>query len=590
MKKKSVRIAALGAILLVLLLGCHTMEAVPDDNPPNSTAGAVKPIENMTSPSPPIPTQLEREVGRFPVVGMDSSLSYTDQRVLLEDGALTYLDAERMEGQPTALDLVLIHYQTIAANEEIAMSFLQNQAYSKHPDIKTSNVFVYVDNTSALDDKGWFAGNGPLPSVSNGYVEVVWVDGALCLGENILPEGNPLEYFLELNGDDAKDTSDLSGLTGIIQDAEVSVHGITPGMSFPQTLGCIVQSLSADPDIVLTIGTDMGLHLGDSYISFHPSAGLHYVSYVLQRGSDVFFRGHTSLVQIMESIGISEFSPVHKGALKEVYRGDSGSCELYYYDCFQLCAETTGGLKLNLIFDAKGRLISLKSAKVPVRSEEEQLRVRQAIQGELSDGRWTLADAEVISITYESIYLELSSDDSDTRKIIDIPNSFDYTAALTEILLTEATPNLRRLELDYFPYGDISFLADYRGLYLLQIGGGDIRTLEPLSRLHSLERLYLNRQNISDASPLAELKMLTDVELDGNYICDASTLRDMAVYGPLSYLNLDDNPLTDIGQPFGLVEGSTYLLAPDGSQHYYIDISFKNTPFEEYSLFYDFLD
>lgn len=84
--------------------------------------------------------------------------------------------------------------------------------------------------------------------------------------------------------------------------------------------------------------------------------------------------------------------------------------------------------------------------------------------------------------------------------------------------------------------GDIEFLKYCRNLKQLFISGnnsiGKIENLQPLQKLHNLEYVYLERQNIIDLSPLSNLQNLKALFLYNNPI---ETLKPVASLSKLQY-------------------------------------------------------
>lgn len=64
-----------------------------------------------------------------------------------------------------------------------------------------------------------------------------------------------------------------------------------------------------------------------------------------------------------------------------------------------------------------------------------------------------------------------------------------------------------------------------------------------ISRLFSLESLYIRNAELSDISALGSLEQLTRLDLSGNEIKDVSVLKNLT---SLETLNLDNNPISDI--------------------------------------------
>ena len=119
--------------------------------------------------------------------------------------------------------------------------------------------------------------------------------------------------------------------------------------------------------------------------------------------------------------------------------------------------------------------------------------------------------------------------------------------AVVDVWPLGALAKLRRLDLSHNRVEDVSALAGLQGLEVLLLDGNRVTDVLPLALLPRLARLDLSGNRVADALLLAELRSLSRLDLSGNRVGDASPLGDLS---RLVWLDLSGNPVSDVA-PLG---------------------------------------
>ncbi|EPT8859738.1 leucine-rich repeat domain-containing protein [Listeria innocua] len=104
-------------------------------------------------------------------------------------------------------------------------------------------------------------------------------------------------------------------------------------------------------------------------------------------------------------------------------------------------------------------------------------------------------------------------------------------------------PNLTTIYLYNNKITDISLLADFTQLEILDISGNKINDFNPIANLTKLRTLGLSGTDVSDITFIANLTELTDIGLSRNHITDISPLANLT---KVKTLYLSDNKITNL--------------------------------------------
>lgn len=118
-----------------------------------------------------------------------------------------------------------------------------------------------------------------------------------------------------------------------------------------------------------------------------------------------------------------------------------------------------------------------------------------------------------------------------------------YLIASFNGYMMDKNENVDRLNLDKCEISGLSFLKELNHLTHLFLDDNQIADISPLKELNNLTELYLSSNQISDISPLKELNALSRLFLHNNQISDISPLKELIA---LTDLNLGDNQISDI--------------------------------------------
>ena len=127
--------------------------------------------------------------------------------------------------------------------------------------------------------------------------------------------------------------------------------------------------------------------------------------------------------------------------------------------------------------------------------------------------------------------------------------------AVVDVWPLAGLERLRRLDLSDNRIGDVSALGGLAQLEVLLLDGNRVADVLPLALLPRLARLDLSGNRVADAVLLAELRSLARLDLSGNRVGDTSPLGDLS---RLLWLDLTGNPVSDLA-PLGRLTGLRWL-------------------------------
>ncbi len=117
---------------------------------------------------------------------------------------------------------------------------------------------------------------------------------------------------------------------------------------------------------------------------------------------------------------------------------------------------------------------------------------------------------------------------------------------------------VKKLVLNDLGLTDISDVAKFRNLFLLELKNNRITDVSPIGELHELTTLMLNNNRITDISSLGTLGKLRALELRENDIADISPLAGLT---ELTALGLQKNRIGNIAPLAGLTKLESLILA-----------------------------
>ena len=133
---------------------------------------------------------------------------------------------------------------------------------------------------------------------------------------------------------------------------------------------------------------------------------------------------------------------------------------------------------------------------------------------------------------------------NDAQDIIGISLYECQLNELTKLIIhLRSLASLQKLNLDKNQLTDVSPLAELKNLQLLYLNKNQLRDVSPLSELKNLQDLDLYSNQLTDVSPLTELKNLQQFNLNSNQLTDISPLAELK---NLQHLYLNYNQLTDV--------------------------------------------
>lgn len=230
-------------------------------------------------------------------------------------------------------------------------------------------------------------------------------------------------------------------------------------------------------------------------------------------------------------------------------------------------------------------ILSLQRNHTEAQIEQQVMQKRQIQQNNTPAFSYSQLDINPISGLYNLKELYLDENQLNSTEGLKYLTNLEVLSLNTASLgydysgLGELT-KLRYLYLSNTNQSDISFLANLKNLYELDLTRNQIKDISPLQNATSLRLLYLSYNLIEDIAPLASLKNCIKFDLSHNQIKDLLPLSwairdDYAVVQEASELGIDQKGIAVADNPWELPTAEIVFAGGNILRNYLIEYEEK---------------